>query len=237
MGDGKHRALKMGDILFQPFRCLQIQMIGGLVKKKDIGILQDQPCEIDARFFAAGKIIKQTRAHILRDLQPIGNTVPLRIGFISAETLKFTLKPVVLFQQQFTFCTVFQLSFNFTHAAFRFLQSTLGGSEDIFRRPAFRINRDLGDQTNAFSGSNGHTAFIIVQFSGQNTEKAGFSCSVFPENGNAFTFCDSETEPVKNIAADFKTFYKIINTDVCHDCSFKYVWKISLIIRPAVHRP
>ena len=45
--------------------------------------------------------------------------------------------------------------------------------------------------------------------------------AVFSKNGNTFSRGYSETESIKNIAAYFKTFNKVINTDICHVCSFK----------------
>lgn len=58
MGNGQHRSLETGQIVFQPFHRVEIQMVGWFVQQQNIGIFQNQAPQIDPGLFPAGELLK-----------------------------------------------------------------------------------------------------------------------------------------------------------------------------------
>ena len=56
MGDDQNRALVMADVILQPFRGVQVQMVRRLVQEQDLRVYQDQPGQVDAGLFPAGEL-------------------------------------------------------------------------------------------------------------------------------------------------------------------------------------
>ena len=56
MGDDQHRALVMADVILQPFRGVQVQVVRRLVQEQNFSIYQNQPGQVDAGLFPAGEL-------------------------------------------------------------------------------------------------------------------------------------------------------------------------------------
>ncbi len=65
MGDGEHRAPEAGHIVLQPLHRMEIQVVGGLVQQQDVGVLQNQPAQVDPGLLPAGEGGKGAAAHFL----------------------------------------------------------------------------------------------------------------------------------------------------------------------------
>ena len=88
MRDRHDGSLEGGKVALQPLDRVQIQMVGRLVKQQNVGILQNEPPEIDARLFAAGKRIEKPRAHLRGNGKPVCDLVDGRLGIVAAESLE-----------------------------------------------------------------------------------------------------------------------------------------------------
>ena len=84
MGNGNHRTAEGADILLQPLRGLQVQMVGRLIQQQDVRVLQNEPAQVDAGLFAAGKPVEQPRAHLRVNAQAVGHLIHRRIGVVAA---------------------------------------------------------------------------------------------------------------------------------------------------------
>ena len=55
VADGKHRALKVQQVLLEPLRCTQVEVICRLVKQQNVGVLKDETGKIHSCAFASGQ--------------------------------------------------------------------------------------------------------------------------------------------------------------------------------------
>jgi hypothetical protein len=51
------------DIILQPFRGVEIQMVGGLVQQQDVRILQNEPAQVHPGLLPAGEAVEGLGAH------------------------------------------------------------------------------------------------------------------------------------------------------------------------------
>ena len=59
MGNGDDRALVLLQVLLQPVDALGVEMIGGLVQKEHIGLLEKQTTEGHTAAFASGQVLHE----------------------------------------------------------------------------------------------------------------------------------------------------------------------------------
>ena len=58
MGDGQYGAVEFQQIVFQPFRCIQVHVVGRFVQQQNVGILQNQTGKVYAGLFAARQAVE-----------------------------------------------------------------------------------------------------------------------------------------------------------------------------------
>ena len=56
MGDGQHRALVSGEVLFEPLHALGVQVVGRLVEKQQVRLGQQQLAQRHPAALAAGQV-------------------------------------------------------------------------------------------------------------------------------------------------------------------------------------
>ena len=56
MGDEHDRAWEIGEVVFEDVERGDVEIVGWLVEQEDVGGLQHQPCDVNARAFAAGEV-------------------------------------------------------------------------------------------------------------------------------------------------------------------------------------
>ena len=148
MTDGEDCPLEVQKIVLQPLDSVEIQMVGGLVQKKDFRVLQDQTGEVQAGFLAAGQALKTLCTHVRADLESVGDAIDGDVGLVAAETLIIRRQPVV-FRQKSRRAVVLHLSGKPLHALTDGVHMAEGILQDVFGRPAVRVHRQLRDQTDA----------------------------------------------------------------------------------------
>ena len=74
MGDGQYRALEPLQVALQPLGGVEVQ-VGGLVQQQDMGVLQNEPGQVDPGLFPAGQRVKGPGAHLAPDPQAVADLV------------------------------------------------------------------------------------------------------------------------------------------------------------------
>ena len=88
VGDGQDGALEPFQILLQPLGGTQVQVVGGLVQKEDVGVLQDEPGQIDPGFLPAGQLVEGPLPHFLGNGQAAAHLIFIGVSLIAAPGLK-----------------------------------------------------------------------------------------------------------------------------------------------------
>ena len=162
MGNGYHGATEAPDILLQPLRSVEVQVVGRLVQQQNVRVLQDQAAQIHPGLFAAGETVKQLLPHFPGNGQAVGDLIHRHVGVISAEDLEPLAESTVAPQDGGVGLprrhTVRQL----LHFLRQLLQAGKGGTQHILHRVSGGIHGDLGDQTHPAALSDGHLALVVV---------------------------------------------------------------------------
>ena len=99
VADGQHRAAEVQYVVLQPLRGAQVQVVGGLVEKEDIGVLQDEAGQVHARLLAAAELVELALAHRGRDVEAVGHAVALPVHIVPAQAAEVVAEAVVLVEQ------------------------------------------------------------------------------------------------------------------------------------------
>ena len=143
MGDRKHCTAKACNILFQPFRGVEIQMVGRFIQKQNIRIFENQASEIHPRFFATGKIIKKPFTHVRCNVKPACYAAALCICFIAAEAKKITLEAVIFTEKGIIRLPLREKLFDFFHPLLGVKELMLRCFQHILSGPSIRVNGNL----------------------------------------------------------------------------------------------
>ena len=203
MGDGQHRALEPLQIALQPLGGVQVQVVGGLVQQEDVGILQNEPCQVDAGLFPAGQGVKGPGAHIRPDAKAVADFIEPRLGVVAAPQLKGGGELVVPghhlggvplrhFRGQ-----VRQLR----------LHGAEGGESGVQHIPhgvAPGVDRDLGDQPQTLAGGDGDGPLVRVHLPGHHAENGGLARAVPAQQAHTLPLVDLEGETVQYPFADLE---------------------------------
>ena len=99
VADGQHRAAEVQYVVLQPLRGAQVQVVGGLVEKEDVGVLQDEAGQVHARLLAAAELVELALAHRGRDVEAVGHAVALPVHIVPAQAAEVVAEAVVLVEQ------------------------------------------------------------------------------------------------------------------------------------------
>ena len=88
VGDGQDGALEPFQILLQPLGGPQVQVVGGLVQKEDVGVLQDEPGQVDPGLLPAGQLVEGPLPHFLGNRQAVAHLIFIGVSLIAAPGLK-----------------------------------------------------------------------------------------------------------------------------------------------------
>ena len=86
--DGHDRAVEAADILLQPLRRLQVEVVRRLVEQENVRVLQNEPPEVHARLFAARERVEEPCAHLARDGQTVCHLIDGGVRVPAAEPLE-----------------------------------------------------------------------------------------------------------------------------------------------------
>ena len=95
VGDGQDGPLEFFNIALEPFHRVHIEVVRRLVEQQDIGLLEQQPREVHARFLAAGEAVEVLLPLRGGDAEAVADLVGLHVRLVAAAGLKARGKRVV----------------------------------------------------------------------------------------------------------------------------------------------
>ena len=177
VADGQHRTLEPEQIVLQPLRGVQVQMVGGLVQQQNVRVLQNQPGQVHPGLFPAGQGVEGLGAHGCGDVQAVCHPVSLRLHLIAAQTAEIIAQAVVLPQQGRGLVRLHHQR-QLVHPVADGVETAVGVLQHVLGGPALRIDRDLGDQAHPFGRRDHDLALVAGELTGENAEKGGLAAAV-----------------------------------------------------------
>ena len=191
-------------------------MVGGLIQQQDVGVLQNQPGQVDSGLLSAGELVKGLRPHGGGDLQAVAHLAQPDGGAVAPRRLNGLGQGVVPAQH----CLVLRSG---GHSAGELLQLLLqgvepgkGGIQHILHRVFQGIDGDLGDEAQLFPRGDDHLALVIVVFSGEDFKQGGLSAAVFAQDAHPLPGVHLKGEAVQQIVPDLKGFDQVLYGDIDH---------------------
>ena len=203
VADGQHRALKVGDVVLQPFRGPQVKVVGGLVQQQNVRVLQNEAGQIHPGLFAAGEQGKFPLPHIGRNLQPVCHPAALKIHVVAAQSAEIVGHPVVLPQQGGGGVPLHPLG-QLVHAGEHGAQGGVGLLQHVLGGVALRVAGDLGDEAHAPSPGHRHRALVWGQLPRQQAEQRGFAAAVGAKDADVLAALHIKGQPAEHRRAHLK---------------------------------
>ena len=207
MADGQHRSLEPEQIVLQPLRGVQVQVVGRLVQQKNVRVLQNQPGQVHPGLFPAGQGVEGLGAHGGGDVQAVCHPVSLRLHFIAAQTAEIIAQTVVLPQQGRGLVRLHHQR-QFVHPVADGVETAVGVLQHVLGGPALRIDRDLGDQAHPFGRRDHDLTLVAGELTGENAEEGGLAAAVVAQYAHPFAGIDGEGQAVQYVFAKLKGFYQ-----------------------------
>ena len=207
VGDGQHRALEPLQIALQPFGGVQVQVVGGLVQQQDMGVLQNEPGQVDPGFLPAGQRIEGPGAHVLPNAQAVANLVQARLGVVAAPQLKGGGELVVPGHHGGVGPLPHpggQRPQLLLHGA----EGSEGGVQHIPHGIPLRVYRDLGDEPQPLARGDGDGPLVRVDLAGHHAEDGGFARPVAAQQAHPLPLLNLEGEAVQNSFADLELLHQ-----------------------------
>ena len=210
MRDYHHSSTETADILFQPFRCMKVQVVGRLVQQEDIGILQNEAAQVHPGLLSTGKLVKKLGPHMIGNRKAVCDLIDRHIGIITAKDLEALAELTIAAQDSIIGLPCRHALLHLLHLPCHALEPPKGAAQHIFHRIPHRVHRDLGNKTYPAALSYGDISLIVVQFAGQNLKKCGFSCTVAAKKSHPFALIDLEGKPVQDVLSHLKRFDQVV---------------------------
>ncbi len=191
-------------------------MVGGLVQKEDVGVLQDETAQIHAGLFPAGQAVEGLSPHFRGNGQAARHLVHGGVRIIAPDTLEFGGQLAVAAQSLRGAVPRLHGGGQLLHLLRQLLMPGKGGMEDVLHGIALRIDRDLGDQADTAVFGDHHAALVGLQLAGEDLKKGGFTCAVAAQEAHALTGFHLEGDAVQNIISYFEGFFYVAYTDFYH---------------------
>ena len=178
MGNDHDRAAVGLEVVAQPVHRVHIQMVGRLVEQQDVGLLQNDAREVDARLFAAREQRKPLRAHCLGNFQAVAHAVDLKIAVIAAEDLQTGLELGVALEQGGVVRLARHLVGQRIHGRSDLVGFVKRQPQHILDRGFRREIRHLVDHARVFARAERYVPTVVRQAAGQNVQQGGFARAV-----------------------------------------------------------
>ena len=209
VGDGQDGSPEFFNIALEPFDRVHIQMVCRLVEQQDIRLFQQQPRQIHARLFAAGKAVKVLLPLRGGDAETVADLVGLHIRLIAAAGLKARGKRVVFGKQRLVRLRG-HLLFQTAHFALDIRKLPERRAQHVLYRIARRVMRDLGDKADLPARREAHLAGVVVQLSGQYFEERRLARAVSPEQAHTLACLNVKAHAVEQIRVGVEALDQVL---------------------------
>ena len=183
-------------------------MVGGLVQQQDVGLLQQQPGQIDPGLLAAGEHGEFPLAHLRRDVQAVDHLLEVHLSLVAAAGGEAVHQGIVL-GQDLPGGVRPHLGLQLRELPFQLLQSGKGRPEHLLHGVARRVLGNLGDQPHLLPRGENHLAGVVADFPGENAEQRGLARAIAAHNAHALPGLDVEGQAVQYIVICVKGFDQI----------------------------
>ena len=204
--DGENGAFEPGQILLQPFRGPEIQMVGGLVQQEHVGVLQNKTAQVHTGLFPAGEVGKLPLPHFSRNIQAVADLIEGGLGVVPAAGLEGGRKGVIPLEERGLILPLLHTPCKEGHLPLQLLQPVKGAAEHPIHRISHRIYRYLGDEAHPLPGGRGHLPLVRLQFPGEDTEQRGLARSVFSQQADPLPSVHLKGQSVQDPVAHLKLF-------------------------------
>ena len=185
-----HRAAIGLEVTAQPIDRVHVQMVGRLVQQQNVGLLQDDARQVDARLFAAREQRERLRAHGCGDFQAVAHTVDLKITVVAAEELQTGFKLGVAFEQRGVFRLAGHLIGQRVHRGGDLVGFAESQAQHILDRGFRREIRHLVDHARVLARAKRNMPPVIGQAAGEDIKQGGLARAVRAQNGDLFPWLD-----------------------------------------------
>ena len=207
MGDGQNGALESLQILLQPFGGSQVQVVGRLVQQEDIGILQNEPSQVNPSFLTAGQFVEGPFSHFLGNRKTVAHFIFSGVSLVTAPRLKGSRQPVVLGQQCRIILPCRHPLGKLLHLLFQLLEGSKSSIQYVLHSIPWRINGDLRNQPHPPVWSDDNLTLVWVDYPCENTQKSSLTAPVGSKQTDAFSSVHLKGKPIQYFFADLKFFY------------------------------
>ena len=205
MADGENGALEAQQIVLQPLRGVEIEMVRGLVKQKNVGIFENQAGQVYPCLFPAGEGGEFLGEHGGGDVQAVCDPGPVHLHLIAPQKPEVLLQAVIFPEKGGRLVMLHALG-ELLHALGDCVEAAVGVLKNHLGGPALGIDRNLGDQAHALSRRNGDLPLVRPELARQDAKERGLAAAIVAEDAHALPLGHGEGETVEHISADLKGF-------------------------------
>ena len=188
MGNNKNSSRIIQKIGFQPGNTFHVQMVGRLVKKKDIRpgdqkLAKSYPC-----FLASGKSFNRLFKVFFPKSQTLQYAGKLAFVCVAVFQLKFMGKSGIGVHKLLQLFALYMLHFQFNGAhTFFHIKDVLFGCKKLFVNGALSVNILILSQiSHTFIFCQYHVSGISRKLFHNNAQQSGFSCAVITDQSDFF---------------------------------------------------
>ena len=216
MADGQHRAPEPPQILLQPLRGLQVQMVRGLVQQQDVRILQNEPSQVHPGLLSAGQTREFPLPHFPRDAHAVGHLVHRRIGIPAAQPLEAGVQLAIAAEGGLVGRALLHAESQRVHLVLQPEHPRKGRLQNVLHRVPLRIHGDLRDQSHPPASGDLYLSLVRLQLPGEHTEHRGLSGAVPPQQSHALPAVHLKAQSVQYSLFQIKGLHQPCNANVDH---------------------
>ena len=190
-------------------------MVGGLVQQEDVGVLQNEPGQVDPGLFPAGEGGEGLLPHGLGDVQAIADLIQFRGGVVAAPGLKGGGELAVL-PQQVRAAVLPHFGGQAGHLGLHGVEGSECGVQHVLHRVLRRVDRDLGDEAQGLPRGHHHLPLVMVQLTGEDLEHRGLAGAVLAQQTHPLPLVHLKREPVQYFLAYLELLDQVRDRYVYH---------------------
>jgi hypothetical protein len=196
---------------------VEVQVVGWLVQKKDVGILQDEAAQIHSRLLPAGQAVEGLGPHFRGNGQAVGHLVYGGVRIVAADALKLGGQLAVAPEGLLAAVAGGHGGGEPLHLLRQLPVAGEGRLEHVLHREAHRVYGDLGDEAQPPVPGDDHVPLVGVQLPGEDAEEGGLARAVAAQQPHPLPGLHLEGDAVQDIVSDFKGLFQSVHADFYHD--------------------
>jgi len=194
MGYYDNRIVKIDQELLQPFDSRKIQVVGRLIKKKDIRISEKSLCKKNLDLHTTGKVCHLCIVELGVDSETVEKSSSIGLCFPSVHFCKLTLK--LAGTDAIFVCEIF-LCVNGFFLFHDLIESFITHDDSIQNRISIIFEVILLQERKSLTGGDHNVALGRLELTGKDFEECRFSCAVGADQSITVTLCKFDVNVFK----------------------------------------